>query len=126
MRQVEFQTSGFGLFGAEVFDSCSLGLHLCGGVIKKKIVFEATDNQVWDYSVRSQAQFCLCIDSRLHYLLKFDSFLVLLFYFNLNKRFEIFLEIADHDKLIGGPDKIELQQDKLEMLEMGCSVSDLF
>ena len=62
---------------------------------------EATDIQVLDNGIRFQARHDLYIDGSLHYFFKFDDFSVLLFYLNLNRRLEIFSEIADHSKLIG-------------------------
>ena len=82
--------------------------------------------QVLDYDVRFQARFSLCVDKFLHYLFEVDGFLLLLFYLKLNRRLEVFLEIADHSKLIEGYNKIKLYLNGLKMLEVECPVLSLF
>lgn len=50
----------------------------------------------------------------------------MLFYFDLNGRFEALLEIANYNRLIGVFDKIELCKDKLKILKVRCPVSGFF
>ena len=107
----------FGL-GVAVFNGCFLGLHLYGADIKKAMTFETINIQVSNHGDRSQARFGLYIDGFLYYLFKIDGFLVLLFYFNFNKKLEAILEIADHSKLIRDFDKIKIRQNRLKMLKM--------
>ena len=52
--------------------------------------------------------------------------MVILFYLNLNKKFEAFLEITNYSKLIGGFDKIKFRQNELKMLKVGCSIVGFF
>ena len=52
--------------------------------------------------------------------------MVLLFYFDLNRRLEAFLKIANHSKLIGGPNKIRFCQNRLKVLKVKCLILGLF
>ena len=72
------------------------------------MTFRITDIQVLDYGLKSQACFDFFVDGSLHHLFKIDSSLVLMFYLYFNGRFEAFLEIADHNKLIKSFNRIKV------------------
>ena len=57
---------------------------------------------------------------------KINSFLVLVFHLNLNRRLKAFSEIANHNKFIRGPDKIKLCQDRLKVLKVECPFLSFF
>ena len=52
--------------------------------------------------------------------------MVLLFYFNFDKKFKAFLKIANYSWLIKGPNNIKFYQDRLKVLKIKCLVSGLF
>ena len=52
--------------------------------------------------------------------------MVLLFYFDFNRRLKTFSEIANYSKLIGSPDRIKFYQDELQVLKMGYPVLGFF
>ena len=117
---------GLRLFGARFFSNGSLGLHLQRNIVGRMVALGTMDIQIPEHSVRSKAHFGFRIDCLLHYLFKASWRLILLLHFNLNRAFKVFLEVADHSELIGGPDSAELYKNRLEILKVGGIILSLF
>ena len=75
---------------------CSLGLHLCGGIVGRAVTSGTADIRLSDHSARSQARLGLCVDYPLYHLFKVHGFPILLLYLNLDGRLETFSEIANY------------------------------
>lgn len=116
-----------GLLGIRLFDNDFLDLHFDGeDVIRRAIIFEATDIQLLDHNTGSQAYFDFHVNYLLHHLFKANGFLVLLYYFNLDRRLKTFSKIAYYSKLIGSPNRINFCQDKLKILQVRYQISGFF
>ena len=97
----QFYFFALGFFDMEFFVNNFLGLYFVGrNNIKRTMIFEVMIIRVLYYDARSLACHNLYIDYLLHHLLKTNTFLVLLFYFNLDKRLKVFSKIANYYKLI--------------------------
>lgn len=90
------------------------------------IIFRATNIRVLNHDTGFWTYFSFHINRCLHYLFEANGFSVLLFYFNLNKKLDAFLEIANYSRLIGDSDRIKFCQDKLKILKIEYLISDFF
>ena len=87
---------GPGLFDTRFFGSSFLGLHLQRSIVGRTMALETTDIRFPDHGTRSLACFGLRINCSLYHLFKVYGLPVLLLYLDLNKRLEIFPEVADY------------------------------
>lgn len=117
---------GLRLLRAKVFSSCCLGQYFCGSIIRKTMTFRAIDIRVLDHNIKPQAYLDFYIDNSLHHLFKAHGFLVILFYLDFNRKLKLFSEIANYSELIGGSDRVNIYQNKLEVLKVRYSVLSLF
>lgn len=60
------------------------------------MTFGTTDIRVLNHGAGFEARFCLYINNILYYFFKVHGFPVLLFYLDLNRRLEIFPELANY------------------------------
>ena len=58
----------------------------------------------------------------MYHFFKVNSFSILLFHLNLNRKLKVFSKIADHNKLIRVPKRIKLRHDWLKVLKMRCLI----
>ena len=113
------------LFSAGFFNNSFLSLYFGSkNSIRKTITFRAINIQVLDYNTQFQIRFSLHINCLLYHLFETNSFLVLLFYFNFDKRFKAFSKIANYNRFIEDFNKTEFCQDKLKVLKVRCPISD--
>ena len=82
------------------------------------MAFWRTNIWVSNYGTRLWARFGLYINCFLYHLFIASWFLVLLLYFDFDRRFVIFLEILDHSQLIQYLENIKLYKNRLELLKM--------
>ena len=68
--------------------------------------------------------FCLCIDGFLHGLFLGVQVPALGIYLGPDRRFQVFQEASDHDSLVRSCTGIKLLEDRLQVLEVGCTVED--
>ena len=112
---------GLGFFGGE-----SLGLDFWQSDMRRAVAHGAMGIQISNHGAGSSARLGLGVDCSLYHLFKVHGFLVLLLHLYFNRRLEPFLKIANHGEFIGDLDKVELRQDGLETLKVGCSVLSFF
>ena len=109
------------------FGNCFLGLHFDGrNDIRKAVTSKAMKIQVSNNDARFEACFSLHIDYLLYYFLKPNDFLILSFYFDLNRNLKVFLGIANYSRLIGDFNRIKHRQDKVKMLKIKCLILSFF
>ena len=115
---------GLMLFGARIFDSCSLDLYICNAIVGKTMASWATNIYILDHNAR--ICFGLYINNFVYHLFKANGFLILLFYLNFNGKLEAFSEIANYSRFIRDFDRIKFRKKRLEMLKVECSVLGFF
>ena len=61
------------------------------------MAFKIMKIYISNYDIRFQVCFSFGINFFLYYFFKINKYMILLLYFNFNKKFEAFFEIIDHN-----------------------------
>ena len=99
---------GLKLFWLGFFYSQTFGLQLWRNVIRWPVVFKTVSIQIPNYSAKPEACFGFYVNYFLHYLFETSWCFVLLLNFNIDRGFEVFLKIVDHNKLCGSANSAKL------------------
>ena len=86
----------------------------------------AAGSHIFNHDTKPYISLVFYIYHSLHHLFEASWYLVLLFYFNLDEKFEAFLKVVDHNWLIQDLNSVKLCQKKLVILEVWCPVLGLF
>ena len=90
------------------------------------IILEVINIRVLNYNIKFEARFSLYINYFLYNYFEVFGLLILLFYLNFNREFQTCLEIVDNNRLIESFNKIEIYQNRLEILKIGCLILSFF